>query len=100
MGKYNGRPNSKSKANPNLSNLTFNITDDILDALAYGQSRGWWATRSEGARVVMHRGLNIVIKEMTAMIEAIDSKIELNLDPNKKYVHIPNKGYIEILGEA
>ena len=102
MGKYNarGNPYKGRPANPNLSNLTFNITDDLLDGLAYGQSRGWWATRSEGARIVMHRGLNIVIKEFLEVVEMVDAKIETTLDPNKKYVNIPDKGYIEIIGVA
>lgn len=99
MGKYNSKA-TRPRANPNLSSICLNITDDILDALTYGESRGWWATRSEGARIVMHRGLNIIFQEKFVMNEEIDKVIETNLDPKKKYVNIPGKGYIEIIGEA
>ena len=100
MGKYNSRAYGGRKSNPNLSLVSLNISDDLLNGLAYGQSQGWWATRSEGARIVMNRGLNIMFREKIYIIEEIDSKIELNLDPEKNYVHIPGKGYLEIIGEA
>lgn len=99
MGKYNSRL-AHPRANPNLSNLTFNISDDILDGLAYGISRGWWATRSDGARVVMQKGLNFYFREKIEMKEKIEELLETNLDPSKKYVNIPDRGYIEIIGEA
>ena len=100
MGKYNSRAYGTRKSNPNLSMVSLNVSDDILNGLAYGQAQGWWATRSEGARIVMNRGLNVVFKEKLTMIEEIDSKVVLNLDPEKDYVRVPGKGYIEILGEA
>ena len=100
MGKYNSRAYGTRKSNPNLSLVSLNVSDDILNGLAYGLAQGWWATRSEGARIIMNRGLNIVFREKILIIEEIDSKIELVLDPEKKYINIPGKGYIEIIGEA
>ena len=102
MGKYNSKPSTRRGilTNPNLSLVSLNITDDILDGLTYGQSQGWWATRSGGARIVMHRGLNIIFQEKMKMNEEIDKAIETNLDPKKKYVNIPGKGYIEIIRVA
>lgn len=100
MGKYNSRAYGNRKSNPNLSMVSLNVSDDILNGLAYGQARGWWATRSEGARITMNRGLNVVFKEKLAIIEEIDSKIKLTLNPEKNYVNVPGKGYLEIIGEA
>ena len=99
MGKYNPRT-ANPRSNPNLSNVTFNVSDDILDALNYGISRGWWVSLSEGVRVVMNRSLNLVFQEKLAMEREIIDKVETKLDPEKRYVNLPGRGYIEILGEA
>lgn len=102
MGKYNKKPSMRRGVltNPNLSLVSVNVSDDLLDGLTYGKSQGWWATRSEGARIVMDRGLTVVFKEKLDKKDEIESKIKTKLDPKKEYVQIPGKGYIEIIGEA
>lgn len=106
MGRYNKHDTNKSKygtnINKSLSVLTFNISDDLLDMLEYGKSRGWWVSRSEGMRCALRAGLSIVMEEHEAMNLKIIEKLQQDntLDPNKKYVRLPGRGYIEIIGEA
>ena len=100
VGRYNKDNGNKAHTNPALSVLTFNVSDDILDMLAYGKSRGWWCSRSEGMRIALGRMLPIIIQENIDTKGTIQDSIEIELDPNKKYVEIPGRGYIEILGEA
>ena len=103
MGRYADH-NKDRNGNPKLSNLTVNISDESLDMLAFGISQGWWASRSEGVRVALGKALPKILEEKMVMqqkiAEYIEPHIETNLDPDKDYVKIPGRGYIEILGEA
>ena len=87
-----------------LSCLTVNISDESLDMLGFGISQGWWASRSEGVRVALGKALPKIMEEKMLMKQKIEEKIEnhveTTLDPNKNYVKIPGRGYIEIIGEA
>ena len=106
MGRYNRNSKylqrQRTGANPKLSVLTFNISDELLDMLACGKARGWWCSRSEGIRVACARGLAIIADEHETLeqrvVESLQSRNKL--DASKIYVKIPGRGYIEILGEA
>ena len=106
MGRYNKHDTTKSRygtnVNKKLSVLTFNISDDLLDMLVYGKSQGWWVSRSEGMRVALRRGLSIIVNEHEKLnLKVIESLQQDNsLDPEKEYIKIPGRGYIEIIGEA
>ena len=107
MGRYNRNSKSKAKmlragVNPTLSILTINISDELLDMLELGKSRGWWCSRSEGIRVALGRGLSIILDEREAINQKIIEQLypRDKLDPNKIYVQIPGRGFIEIIGEA
>lgn len=104
MGRYNRNNKFREKqgTNPRLSILTFNISDELLDMLAFGKARGWWCSRSEGIRVALGRSLPIIMKEYEAMNLKIVENLQFQgeLDPDKEYVKIPGRGYIEIVGEA
>ena len=101
MGRY---VKTEGNSNSMLSCLTVNISDESLDMLAFGISQGWWASRSEGVRVALGKALPKIMEEKMLMqqkiAEKIENHVETTLDPNKNYVKIPGKGYIEIIGEA
>ena len=104
MGRYNrnNKYRERNGTNPNLSILTFNAPDELLDMLAFGKARGWWCSRSEGIRVALRRGLPIIFQEYEAMNQKIVENLQLQgeLNPEKEYVNIPGRGYIEVIGEA
>ena len=104
MGRYNR--NSKRKdgiiPNPRLSIVTFNCSDELLDMLVYGKARGWWCSKSEGIRIGLTRGLPTIMHEHEEMnLKIVENlKSQGDLDPEKEYVKVPGRGYIEIIGEA
>ncbi len=102
MGRYNKSDSNRSGTNPALSVLTFNTSDELLDMLNYGKARGWWCSRSEGMRVALRRGLAIILEEHESLnqkvVENLRSQDELN--PDKEYVKIPGRGYLEIIDVA
>jgi len=102
MGRYNNNKwNKEYKGNSKMSVITVNVSDEVLDILALGKAHGWWASRSEGVRVALGRSLPLIFNEKIAMNRKVyDIIIDNELDPNKDYVRIPGKGYIEIIGEA
>ena len=88
--------------NKRMSILTINLSDELFDMLAFGKARGWWASRSEGIRVALGRGLPILIAEKEDMKALVlhSLKADNKLDPEKEYIRIPGRGYIERIGEA
>lgn len=104
MGRYNrnNKYRNKQGTNPRLSIVTMNISDELLDLLLYGKAQGWWCSKSEGIRVGLSRGLPMIIHEHEAMNQKIveNLKIQGELDPDKEYIKVPGRGYIEIIGEA
>jgi len=106
VGRYNRNSKytqrNRTESNPRLSILTVNISDEILDMLAFGKARGWWCSRSEGVRVACARGLSILLEEREALNQKVLESLHPRdkLDPSKVYVMVPGRGYIEILGEA
>ena len=100
MGRWSNY--SKMNHNKRMSILTINLSDELFDMLALGKARGWWASRSEGIRVALGRGLPILIQEKEEMQELVLQSLQGDgkLDPKKDYIRIPGKGYIEIVGEA
>lgn len=100
MGRWsNYHQRDQNKA---MSILTINLSDELFDMLALGKARGWWASRSEGIRVALGRGLPILIEEKENMKRLVLESLtkENKLDPKKVYIKIPNLGYVEKLGEA
>jgi len=103
MGRYNNAKwNKEYKSNPKISIITVSVSDEILDLLAVGKAKGWWSSRSEGVRMGLSIGLTELLNERVAMRRIVldNLKKEGKLDPGKKYVCIPDMGYIEIIGVA
>ena len=89
-------------ANKHMSILTINLSDELFDMLALGKARGWWASRSEGIRVALGRGLPLLIKEKNKMNKLVLNSLseKEKLDPEKEYIRVPGLGYIERIGVA
>ena len=100
MGRWSSYNNQNH--NKKMSILTINLSDELFDMLALGKARGWWASRSEGIRVALGRGLPILIEEKEEMQALVLHclQAENKLDPDKEYIRIPGKGFIEKIGEA
>lgn len=104
MGRYNNAKwNREYKGNSKMSVITINISDELLDILTLGKAKGWWASRSEGVRVGLGRGLPLLFNEKIAMTRKVLDDLSRDgekLDPGKNYIRIPGRGHVEIIGEA